>query len=478
MPRRSGRQPVRAKVLSVGAAGVAAALAVVPVAAAQSTHPGRTHSPAKPLKPGSGVKVQPEATTTSTVGPGFGWQKFRVGVQIKTGAWVPAGTNTIGSQVHIVETDDHGTTVDDSTCTTEAETVQPGSTESYCTFDNPISSIARSARAQPADPSTGNLDDYYIAAPGDTVTLTQMTVEPNLVIDLAAQTKDPVENGCESPLEACADTGPVTFNDGGPPPMATDDSATTQSPKSVDIDALANDDPPDGAPTTLSVVEHPAHGSAQPINQPDVVQRHAGAPGQAQFRYTPNAGFVGNDSFVYRLSTPNGSTTATVHITVTAPPPTANDDSAATTSGHSVTIHVLKNDDANGGGVLHLKSVGSAGHGSTDTDGSFAVYTANKHFVGTDTFTYVASTKFGTATATVTVTVTAPPVTSPTPSPTSPSSSASNGGASTSAPASGPPLASTGVPVSQISELAVGLLVVGGAATVAGRRRRRGGHAS
>jgi hypothetical protein len=313
------RIPLSARLLIVAAAALAAALAVVPVAAAQS-------------------KVGPRTATSSPLATGFGWQKFRVGVQIKSGAWVPAGTATAGSQVHIVETDNGGTQIRETTCTTEADTIEAGSTESYCTFDT--------ADVQETHAATADLVDYYVAAPGDTVQLNQVSAEPNLVVDPLSQTKDPVDNGCASPTDPCSDTGPVTFNDNGTPPMASDDSATTREPNSVDIDVLANDNPPDGAPRTLSVVEHPGHGTAQPINQTPAVRQQAATPNSAQFRYTPNTGFVGSDSFVYRLSTANGSATATVHITVTAapapssstPPPTAsssNDTAGASTSAPS-----------------------------------------------------------------------------------------------------------------------------------------------
>lgn len=483
MQRRSGRQPVNARVLGVGAAGLAAALAVVPVAAAQSTPSG--DGPAKSSHPDAGATtVRPRASTSTSVAPGFGLQKFRVGVQIKSGAWVPAGTTTAGSQVHIVETDSGGTTVNDTTCTTLAETIDPGSTESYCRFDDIPSSVRRATKRH-ADDFTGDPADYYYPAPGDTVTLTQSTVEPNLVIDPVTQTKEPVERS------TCADlceTTPVTFNDAGPPPAATDDTATTQTPNAVDIDVLANDDPPDGAPTTLSVIDGPAHGSAQPTNQePGTGRRRANAAGDPQIRYTPEAGYVGDDSFVYQLSTPNGTATATVRVGVGAPPPAAHDDTASTTSGHSVTIHVLANDDAKGGGKLHLDSVGDPGNGTSDTDGPYAVYTAADDFVGTDTFTYVASTAFGSSTATVTVTVDAPSTVPPsTPAPVSSAAAgtgsageAGGGAGSTPVPTTThEPLATTGVPAAQITEIAVGLIVLGAAATVAGRRRRRGGHAS
>ena len=73
------------------------------------------------------------------------------------------------------------------------------------------------------------------------------------------------------------------------------------------------------------------------------------------------------------------------------------------------------------------------------------VYTPDSGFTGTDTFTYVARTAYGTDTATVTVTV--------------------NG------------VANTGTQSGDLLGIAALLLVTGGAATLAGRRRRGAGHA-
>ena len=148
--------------------------------------------------------------------------------------------------------------------------------------------------------------------------------------------------------------------------------------------------------------------------------------------------------------------------TVTAPPPTASNDHAATTGGDPVTIRVLANDDANGGGTLSLESFSRPRHGTVTRDGNALVYTPAAAFAGTDTFTYTVSTPFGTATATVTVTVTAPPTSvQPTSTSTSTTATASTGAAD----------------VEQGVELGAVLLLLGGASTALGRRRASGRHA-
>lgn len=488
--QRCVRRRMSPKVLGVGVAGAAAALAVAPLAAAQPPQHVSSHAPVDPQS-ARGHSGAHTPRPNLGISPRFGWQKFRVGVQIKSGAFVPEGTSTLGSDVHIVETDQSGAVVNDETCTTSVPP-DPGSTETYCTFGG-----GSSVRGGSATPATGFGEDpdHYYAAPGDTVQLMQTTVQPNLRIDthelVVNPGGDPSCNGEVFPPSCAEDVGAQTFTDPGLPPVAVDDSATTESPNPVDIDVLSNDDTK-GAPPSISVTTDPGHGSAQVI-EPGLRGRgvaHHVAPAGPTIRYTPNDGFVGHDKFNYRLTTANGSSVATVRITVTAPPPTANNDSASTDSGVGVTIHVLANDDANGGGPLHLQSVGSAGHGSTSTDGPYAIYTPDDSFVGTDTFTYVASTKFGSDTATVTVTVAARPTSPPPPPPTSappskprtsspaPSHSASSSPVSVTATPtpshSDQPLAVTGTPTGSLTVVGIGLVVVGGAATTLGMRRRRG----
>src|SRR5437899_2440164 len=96
------------RVVGAGAVGVAAVFAVAPFAHAgpvrqqASTAPspdgplagdGSAHSAGKTLQ-------QPQVS----VDPDFGFQKIRVGVQIKDGSWVPPGTNTGGTDISIAET--------------------------------------------------------------------------------------------------------------------------------------------------------------------------------------------------------------------------------------------------------------------------------------------------------------------------------------------------------------------------------------
>jgi len=134
-------------------------------------------------------------------------------------------------------------------------------------------------------------------------------------------------------------TATVTINIGNGAPVAVDDEATTLHDVPVTIDVLTNDSDPDtGDVLSVASVGDPAHGSAVVLSD--------------QVVYTPNAGFVGDDTFTYVITDFAGVSavaTVTVHVTNTAP--VAVDDSATTVHGTSTTVDVVGNDsDADGDG--------------------------------------------------------------------------------------------------------------------------------
>ncbi|WP_416137704.1 Ig-like domain-containing protein [Halomonas sp. HK25] len=88
------------------------------------------------------------------------------------------------------------------------------------------------------------------------------------------------------------------------PPVANDDTVTTTQGLAVQIAVLDNDSDPDGDPLTVGAVTQPANGSVT-LN-PD-----------GTLTYTPEAGFVGADSFTYQASDGElESAPATVNVTV------------------------------------------------------------------------------------------------------------------------------------------------------------------
>jgi hypothetical protein len=464
------------RVIGAGAAGVAAVFAVAPLANADPSAPA-PHATTAPRLSGAPVggqrsQLAPKpAAATPEVTPDFGFQKVRVGVQIKSGAFVPDGTNTGDTTVTIVETGPNAETasaVNGTSCQTVPGSEAPGSTETFCDFlptdaAGARAAVARAGLVVPRDVPPINHD--YLAFPGDTVTFTQSTVNANLLIDPDPQTVGPcVVAPPQAPNSATrASTTPtcpgegtaeiVTFNDAGLPPTAKNDTATDVSGKTVDIDVLGND-VTHGAPVSIDEITAPHHGTVTQTGaqsaaaaRPFAAARTAPADPPA-IAYTSSAGFVGTDSFTYTITTANGSSRATVHVTVVAPPPTAVDDTATTTSGQAVTIDVLGNDNANGGGALHVAAVGKPAHGSAAISNGAIDYIPDASFVGTDSFTYTAQTAFGSDTATVTVTVSAKAA-----------------------------LSDTGSSDDRLAGIGVLLLLVGGSATVVGRRRYRAKHA-
>jgi hypothetical protein len=92
------------------------------------------------------------------------------------------------------------------------------------------------------------------------------------------------------------------------PPVAVNDSATTMAEVAVVIAVRANDTDVEGNTLTVTAVTQGAHGA---------VAINAGAT----VTYTPAAGWVGPDAFTYTISDGAGGTaTATVSVTVQAPP--------------------------------------------------------------------------------------------------------------------------------------------------------------
>jgi hypothetical protein len=124
------------------------------------------------------------------------------------------------------------------------------------------------------------------------------------------------------------------------PPVANDDSASTQEDTPVTIDVAVNDSDPDGnldptsANTACATCAEPANGVL--VNNSD-----------GTFDYIPDPDFNGPDSFVYDIcDTGLLCEMAMVNITVDAvnDPPVANDDSAGTQEDTPVTIDVAVND--------------------------------------------------------------------------------------------------------------------------------------
>ncbi len=183
-------------------------------------------------------------------------------------------------------------------------------------------------------------------------------------------------------------------------PEAMDDSADTIESTPVTVAVLGNDSDPDGDPlSVVSPTGQPTHGSA-------------GVNADNTITYTPNDGYLGTDSFTYRVEDGRGGQdTATVTVTVKPRPneaPIARDDAATTQRDTPVTVNVIANDTDSDGDPLSVTDVSQPAHGTAADNGDGTVtYTPVSGYVGSDAFEYtISDRRGGTSTAKVTIDVT------------------------------------------------------------------------
>jgi large repetitive protein len=206
------------------------------------------------------------------------------------------------------------------------------------------------------------------------------------------------------------------------PPVAVDDSYTTDEDVLVSGNVLSNDTDPDSDPLTVTANTNPSNGTLSGIN-PD-----------GSFTYTPNANFCGTDTFTYTVSdgrTPPLTDIGTVTINVTCvndPPVAANNDDYTTDENVPLTISapgILDNDTDPDGDVLTvvIPTASQPNHGTLtqNPDGSFTYVPESGFCVGenyTDSYSYYAQDPAGAQSnlATVVISVTCvndPPVANP-----------------------------------------------------------------
>ncbi len=166
-----------------------------------------------------------------------------------------------------------------------------------------------------------------------------------------------------------------------PLPIANPDTLTTQENTTVIIDVLAND--------TGSVL------ILQPLNSSSA---NGGALSlqNNQIQYTPPQGFIGSDTFAYTfMDSESRSAGADVTITVegeVAPPnsqPTVTDQSVELATHQSANIQLIASDAE--GDALTFQIVKLPEHGTLSGTGPNFVYQPEDNYVGTDSFTFIAS---------------------------------------------------------------------------------------
>ena len=183
----------------------------------------------------------------------------------------------------------------------------------------------------------------------------------------------------------------------GAPLVLPDVAATPDA--AIAITVLGNDTDPDNDALTILGTTAPSHGSIV-VNADGTIT------------YTPNAGYLGSDTFTYAAGDGKGGVgVAAVTISVGGTTPTnlapiANPDTLTIGRNTPATIDVLANDSDPNGTPLTVVSFSQPTHGTLtlNADGT-VTYTPDAGFFGVDRFTYTASNGTSFAGSTVTLRV-------------------------------------------------------------------------
>ena len=171
-------------------------------------------------------------------------------------------------------------------------------------------------------------------------------------------------------------------------PQAVADAAATPSNTPILISVLANDSSPDSplnlATTAIAMPPSAGQGTA-------VVN-----PATGQITFSPAAGFFGNASFAYNVRDQRGflSNTATVTVTVKAPPQAVSDSGPGfqIPEGTIGLFAILANDSDPDGTILpsSVTIVTQPTHGSVTVNPSTGAvtYSPDCEYAGADTFSY------------------------------------------------------------------------------------------
>jgi CshA-type fibril repeat protein len=358
---------------------------------------------------GGTVSFTPQGLMTYTPQPGFfGLDTFTYTLENSTGetaiATVSVTVGAAGATSHSpVAVADAGTTVQDTPVTVS---VLPNDYDLDASPLTPILVDAATTQGgtaslndngTPGDPSDDTID--YTPAPGfigtDTFSYT-------------------IENGNGSTDTAIVAIE-VTELGANPRATAAGDAASTPHNVPIAISVLTNDTYPTPDPLTITVLTNGAHGTVQVDDK--------GTPGDPTddvVIYTPDAGFIGYDTFTYTIVDVNGGrTAAAVTVAITNAAPIAQDDSVTTLTDTPVTVRVTDNDsDADGlvdASTVNLNpalparqtTYAAAGQGTfTVDDNGNVTFTPEAGFTGVVTVFYTVNDDSGTTSQPATLSVT------------------------------------------------------------------------
>jgi gliding motility-associated-like protein len=194
-------------------------------------------------------------------------------------------------------------------------------------------------------------------------------------------------------------------------PIALNDGISTDEDTAINIPLLSNDiDVDDVLDASMIVLVTSPNQGTLTINTTTGI-----------IAYTPNLNFNGNDTFTYQVKDASGalSNIATVNIVVhpVNDAPIASPDFAVTQEEIAISIPVLANDsdvdNTLDGTSLIVAAGASNGSAVVQPDTGLILYTPNKDFSGTDSFTYTLKDAGGATSLPATVTITVSPVNDP-----------------------------------------------------------------
>ncbi|MCD2366902.1 Ig-like domain-containing protein [Sulfitobacter mediterraneus] len=239
--------------------------------------------------------------------------------------------------------------------------------------------------------------DWAVDAANAGINANPFTDDPEAVAGAKAAL-DGVDDTAASVTAALAETDAFIAGYGNDDPITT--PATAAADEDVVLNSFVEATDPDGDTLTYSVAPSGTTSNGTLVMNAD-----------GSYVYTPNADFVGSDSFTYQVTDGNGgSATGTVAITVsnTNDAPIASNVIATTAEDNAVTVTPVSSDiDLGDTATYSVGSNPSNGSVVVNANGTFT-YTPNADFFGTDAFDYIVTDAAGaTSTATATVTVTA-----------------------------------------------------------------------
>jgi uncharacterized repeat protein (TIGR01451 family)/gliding motility-associated-like protein len=292
---------------------------------------------------------------------------------------VPSQCSTAVVTITITEVNNPPVAVNDTKTTSEDTSATIAVTSNDTDVDGSVD-----VTTVDLDPSITGIQTSYSDSDGNVWTVNSsgvVTIVPSLNFNGEAVIHYTVKDNLGAISNIATIT--VTVSPVNDTPVAVDDNAGAAFNMPVTTNVLSNDSDVDGNlnPASVTVVTAPAHGTTS-------VNAVTGT-----VTYTPNTGYYGADSYVYRVcDTENVCVQATVHVQVPPIAPVAVNDAATTEDGSAVTVNVVANDyDPQGDfDYSSVRVVSAPGHGSTSvnpTTGAIT-YTPAHDYDGTDQFTY------------------------------------------------------------------------------------------